>query len=170
VSPVTTTLPEPTHAEVIRRLDAIATDLKSLNDRLDSTYVRRDVHEEVHRNTETALAAKPTVTSSTRSRARSRRCETSGNVSSSRSSPRCSALVARSHGPSCSDSPAADVGGLRARLADLARRWDAEAASAGRVSRSLDGLASAAGAAGRARTCREHAEELRRALNATEED
>jgi len=62
------------------------------------------------------------------------------------------------------------VGGLRARLADLARRWDAEAASAGRVSRSLDGLASAAGAAGRARTCREHAEELRRALNATEED
>ena len=58
MSPVTTTLPEPTHAEVIRRLDAIATDLKSLNDRLDSTYVRRDVHEEVHRNTETALAAK----------------------------------------------------------------------------------------------------------------
>jgi len=55
---VTTPLPEPTHAEVIRRLDAIATDLKSLNDRLDSTYVRRDVHEEVHRNTETALAAK----------------------------------------------------------------------------------------------------------------
>ena len=58
MSPVTTTLPEPTHAEVIRRLDAIATDLRSLNDRLDSTYVRRDVHEEVHRNTETALAAK----------------------------------------------------------------------------------------------------------------
>ena len=58
MSPVTTPLPEPTHAEVIRRLDAIATDLKSLNDRLDSTYVRRDVHEEVHRNTETALAAK----------------------------------------------------------------------------------------------------------------
>ena len=58
MSPVTTTLPEPTHAEVIRRLDAIATDLKSLNDRLDSTYVRRDVHDQVHRNTETALAAK----------------------------------------------------------------------------------------------------------------
>ena len=58
MSPVTTPLPEPTHAEVIRRLDAIATDLRSLNDRLDSTYVRRDVHEEVHRNTETALAAK----------------------------------------------------------------------------------------------------------------
>ncbi|MBK7274951.1 MAG: hypothetical protein IPI13_18040 [Actinomycetales bacterium] len=55
---MTTTLPEPTHAEVIRRLDAIATDLKSLNDRLDSTYVRRDVHDQVHRNTETALAAK----------------------------------------------------------------------------------------------------------------
>ena len=58
MSPVTTTLPEPTHAEVIRRLDAIATDLKSLNDRLDSTYVRRDVHEEVHRHAEAALAAK----------------------------------------------------------------------------------------------------------------
>ena len=58
MSPVTTPLPEPTHAEVIRRLDAIATDHKSLNDRLDSTYVRRDVHDQVHRNTETALAAK----------------------------------------------------------------------------------------------------------------
>ena len=58
MSPVTTPLPEPTHAEVIRRLDAIATDLRSLNDRLDSTYVRRDVHDQVHRNTETALAAK----------------------------------------------------------------------------------------------------------------
>lgn len=58
MSPVTTPLPEPTHAEVIRRLDSIATDLKSLNDRLDSTYVRRDVHDQVHRNTETALAAK----------------------------------------------------------------------------------------------------------------
>jgi hypothetical protein len=51
---VTTPLPEPTHAEVIRRLDAIATDLKSLNDRLDSTYVRRDVHA----HAEAALAAK----------------------------------------------------------------------------------------------------------------
>lgn len=58
MSPVTTPLPEPTHAEVIRRLDSIATDLKSLNDRLDATYVRRDVHDQVHRNTETALAAK----------------------------------------------------------------------------------------------------------------
>ena len=58
MSPVTTPLPEPTHAEVIRRLDSIAADLKSLNDRLDSTYVRRDVHDQVHRNTETALAAK----------------------------------------------------------------------------------------------------------------
>ena len=58
MSPVTTPLPEPTHAEVIRRLDSIATDRKSLNDRLDSTYVRRDVHDQVHRNTETALAAK----------------------------------------------------------------------------------------------------------------
>ena len=58
MSPVTTPLPEPTHAEVIRRLDSIATELKSLNDRLDSTYVRRDVHDQVHRNTETALAAK----------------------------------------------------------------------------------------------------------------
>lgn len=58
MSPVTTTLPEPTHAEVIRRLDAIATDLRSLNDRLDSTYVRRDVYEEVHRHAEAALAAK----------------------------------------------------------------------------------------------------------------
>ena len=58
MSPVTTPLPEPTHAEVIRRLDSIATDLKSLNDRLDSTYVRRDVYEEVHRHAEAALAAK----------------------------------------------------------------------------------------------------------------
>ena len=58
MSPVTTTLPEPTHAEVIRRLDGIATELKGLIERLDSTYVRRDVYEEVHRHAEAALAAK----------------------------------------------------------------------------------------------------------------
>ena len=58
MSPVTTPLPEPTHAEVIRRLDSIATDLKSLNDRLDSTYVRRDMDGEVHSHAEAALAAK----------------------------------------------------------------------------------------------------------------
>ena len=59
---------------------------------------------------------------------------------------------------------------LAGRLCTTFRVPADEAASAGRVSRSLDGLASAAGAAGRARTCREHAEELLRALNATEED
>lgn len=65
----------------------------------------------------------------------------------------------RSHGPSCSDSPAADVGGLRARLADLARRWEAAANSASRVAHGRTGSAAAA-ASGRAEAGRECARQL----------
>ena len=63
----------------------------------------------------------------------------------------------RSHGPSCSDS--ADVGGLRARLADLARRWEAAANSASRVAHGRTGSAAAA-ASGRAEAGRECARQL----------
>ena len=48
MSPINTPLPEPTHAEVIRRLDAIASTVGEMREEMRTTYVRVDVHSVVH--------------------------------------------------------------------------------------------------------------------------
>ncbi len=52
------TLPEPTLAEVVRRLDGISTEIAGMRAELSTTYLRQDVHRVVHDGITTALNAK----------------------------------------------------------------------------------------------------------------
>lgn len=52
------TLPEPTLAEVVRRLDGISSEIAGIRAELTTTYVRQDVHRVVHDGITAALNAK----------------------------------------------------------------------------------------------------------------
>ena len=56
------TLPEPTLAEVVRRLDGISTEIAGMRAELATTYLRQDVHRVVHDGITTAVAANNTGT------------------------------------------------------------------------------------------------------------
>lgn len=52
------TLPEPTLAEVVRRLDGISSEIAGIRAELTTTYVRQDVHRVVHDGITAAMNAK----------------------------------------------------------------------------------------------------------------